>query len=151
MTITVSNFEFTKDNTNLQERSRNDPTTLYPTCQCFDDSMDYLEHLLRNKGLEEARRAFLVHGMMTIAGTEILHGWVEYDGQVMDGKFLNGELVYIGISIEDFYKNFKVVDRVKYSLAEVVEMNSIHETYGPWEPRYLNILERRETLGLSSP
>jgi hypothetical protein len=52
-------------------------TTLFPTFKCFDDAMEFIDHIARNCK-DIAERIYLVHAIcVTEEGEEYAHAWVE--------------------------------------------------------------------------
>lgn len=111
---------------------------IYPTHKCFDDALDFLEELARQKN-PALYRMRLVHGICLHPddGHEYAHAWVEQDGTcVIFSGILNGKFGYFAASIEEYYPDAKVQETTKYTPFEAWRENHRTNHYGPWIEKY---------------
>lgn len=136
------------DKTNIESS-----LSILPTHTCFDDCLDYIENLIKQPNsnkLAIIRRYQVVHGIYQITelendlntkGRPFAHGWVfdKVDKAAIQDGYLNGERLTYGISTKDFYSLFKIIDETRYNLNEVYRLNVLHNNFGPWKQKYINL------------
>lgn len=113
-----------------------------PTGSCFDDSLDYLAFLVK----ERPERAYsgefrLAHGILSAPdGEPYSHAWVEERGsRVWTGGILDGVRGYFAFDKVEYYAEMTVTDVTLYSVAEVWRQNYRSGHYGPWEEKYRSL------------
>lgn len=137
-------LEFIDDLDNLQERSKSNPSSLYPTGRCFDDAMEYMSLVFKESGKKALAQLTMVHGVIHIEGRAIVHGWIEDDKNVIEGKFLRGERVYAFLDLKEYYTELMVKDFVKYTAKQALMLNLQSGNFGPWLPRYRKMLRNEK-------
>lgn len=113
--------------------------TIFPTGTCFDDCIDYLNHLaLENpaniKKLNEDYR--VCHGICLMdSGEPFAHAWLEYRNSVIDGGIYQGEKVAVRIAKHEFYANLKPLKVIRYTLKMCCHLEKrVFKYQGPWDP-----------------
>lgn len=113
-------------------------TTLYPTFECFTDSMEFIDHIAKMCP-EIVHRLTLVHGIcLSENGREFAHAWCEdkeYGVVIFSGIYM-GETVYLAAPFENYFKVFKVKESTRYTVMEAVKNNLGTVHFGPWEEKY---------------
>lgn len=115
----------------------NDRDPIYPTHKCFDDALDFLEGLYKEKN-PMLYRMRLVHGICLHPddGHEYAHAWVEQDEEfVIFAGIYRGENQYFAAAREEYYADAKVQETTKYTLLEALCENHKAGHYGPWIER----------------
>ena len=114
---------------------------LKPTGKCFDDALDFLEHMLKTEDrTAEIERYRLVHGiMLDDQGQPYSHAWVEYGEWVFHGCFLGGIRGYAQIAKVEYYPGMKVQETREYTIPEAWAENRRTGHYGPWEARFRDL------------
>jgi len=126
-------------------------TPILPTNTCFDDCLDYIEHIIKTNlpNIESLLdRYWVVHGIYQLTdlendtntnGEPFAHGWVfdRHDNSVIQDGYLNGDRITYSITLTEFYELFKVIDETRYTLKEVHRLNILHNNYGPWKASYI--------------
>lgn len=112
-------------------------TNIFPTHHCFDDALDFLEELSKQKN-PMIHRIRVVHAIcLAPDGNEYAHAWVEQDGKfVIFAGMVDGEKQWFAGEVGEYYAEHKVQETVKYTPREALAENLKHETYGPWVDRY---------------
>jgi len=120
-------------------------TTIYPTHQCFDDSVENLMHLIEEDGLRMTNGTLLiVHGIISPDGKDIAHAWLELDGKVVvDSGILKGQKITYRADLESFYRESKARDVTKYMPVNAAGLE-MKLGFGPWEDRYKKLCRRDE-------
>lgn len=110
---------------------------IYPTHHCFDDALDFLEELAKQKN-PMIHRMRVVHAVcLAPDGHEYAHAWVEQDGTfVIFAGIVNGQKEWFAAKVSEYYTEHRVQGTTKYTPREVLAENLKHETYGPWVERY---------------
>lgn len=125
--------------------------TIYPTGTCFDDTMEFIAQMLVFCP-EEAKQLVLVHaiclgpdGSETSTcygdlkpGKPFAHAWVEniFGGCICSGV-LDGKKGYFIRDVVELHASLRIQKMTRYTMDEVIAMNTEHETFGPWEPEYI--------------
>lgn len=122
----------------MMERTPNN--TIYPTHQCFNDAMEFIDYVaLAYKG-EDTSMIKLVHGLITgDDGKSHAHAWVE-DSSTETAIFAGiwkGEKIYFFSPVGQFYEKYRVTETTKYTIAEALAENLRTIHFGPWEPKYV--------------
>lgn len=117
--------------------------SLMPTGSCFDDALEYLEHLSRSNPqmLVEHQALWLVHGLCrarNAEGTIYAHGWVELDGHCIEAGLLYGNRIYYGVRTDRYYAKRNVIQATAYRMVDVLAENERTNNYGPWQQEYLD-------------
>lgn len=133
---------------------------LLPTSKCFDNAMDYLEHIARTEPDRIRDLSFrLVHAIIQPKGHRepYAHAWVEEtrDGKTtcIEGRYLKWiggtELVYRVVDREEFHAEAGVIDSTAYTMRELLDHNRRTMSYGPWEQKYIDMtLEKKRERAL---
>ena len=114
---------------------------LNPTHECFTDTLEHLEHLIK----ESKQHAFsdkykVCHGIIAPDGIEFSHAWLEEDSKnVWFSAILEGEKVYASCDLDEYYLESKVKEVTKYTPRQVCQENLKSGHYGPWEKKYWNM------------
>jgi hypothetical protein len=113
-------------------------TDIYPTHCCFDDVTDYLNRLAAAGATRDVLVTYtVVHGIVVLPdGTPFAHGWLEHEGEVIEGGIYEGERVWIRMTRADFEGLHAVFDETRYTLDEVLRLDREHGP-GPWKPEYI--------------
>lgn len=115
--------------------------TIYPTHTCFDDALEFLSALLKDKEISLNDSEWrLAHGLCRALDVVYSHAWVEHGDKVIfsgiiDVKEGKGR-AYMTADKKEYYDHFHPFDVTTYSAMEAAIMNVTHGTYGPWEQRY---------------
>lgn len=121
--------------------------SLYPTHTCFDDALDYLALVGKERGRHGIRGHFVVHGICLVPdkesfvgsqnpGDPFAHAWVEHEGRVIQGGIFRGERVWFSITVEEFHEKWRVRESTRYSVREALRLNRLTNHYGPWLEKY---------------
>ena len=116
-----------------------DPIVLPPTGTCFDDALDLYEALAR-VGVSPAKLAgiTIVHGLCERDGSVFAHGWNQTQSFcVQAGVTPTAERAWYLMYRKAFEAFFHPSYVRRYTLAEALEENDVHETFGPWDERIL--------------
>ncbi len=112
---------------------------VYPTHDCFTDSLELFDALLRQalkSGIDARRDLFLVHAICAFPdGERYAHAWIE-DGLkdmamfygILDGK----RRVFAAQTIADYRAHHGVIEAYPYTYDEAIQQNHAHGHYGPW-------------------
>lgn len=123
---------------------------LEPTHQCFDDALDYLEHVATTLSWVLARQHILAHGICIMPedsahpGEPYAHAWVEHLSRVIQAGLVKGERVYFCTSEEDFETVFQPHDVTRYTLEEAAKENARTGHYGPWMSKYKELTREQK-------
>lgn len=113
-------------------------TTIFPTFECFTDSMEFIEHIAMECP-EIGEQFILVHAICTAEiGRDFSHSWVEdtknqvaiFCGIYMDQK------TYFAAPLENFFRGYSVKESTRYTVAEAIQNNLRTVHFGPWEEKY---------------
>lgn len=109
-----------------------------PTHTCFDDVLEYLEELaLRGVPPREIARYVIVHAICVAPdGVLFAHGWLECNGQVIQGGILDGQRVFYAIPLADFRSLFQVAEQTRYTAMQAIAENMRTGHFGPWVEQY---------------
>lgn len=135
-----------------------EPNPIEPTHTCFDDAVEFFEILRLDEPevREYARTALrLVHGVcMGSSGERYVHAWVEervsddpdraeWPSEVVwqGMKYGAGKKGWFAVPSEWFYATYQVQDRELYTVQRFAMLNLTTGHYGPWNPRYLAMME----------
>ncbi len=125
---------------NLRMKSLADPANYYPTGRCFDNALDYVTKVVgkpTDANFKKHPTLYLVHAICSWTGHEYAHAWAEHEGQVIEGKYLAGRLVYLRREKETFYAEMKVKACTRYSARDADKWNEKTNHFGPWEIKYI--------------
>jgi hypothetical protein len=108
--------------------------TIYPTHTCFDDALDFFEHV-EPKTFPAYR---VVHGLATDdEGQLFAHAWIEETPDlVWQGGIIGGRRCYYAMPCDDFYRWMGVVRTSRYSAQLAAQLNASTGHYGPWRKEY---------------
>lgn len=121
-----------------------DRTTVYPTNSCFDDALDLLTLLAKERNpIIHDPSLRVVHGLVWQAGTPSAHAWVEIGDQCIFRGILEGEARYFSADWQEYYFELVVRETTRYTLREAITHNWKHNNYGPWEERYREFCRER--------
>jgi hypothetical protein len=111
--------------------------TIYPTHNCFDDAVDWLNMLaLGGASREELMAYVIVHGVIIAPdGQRLAHAWLEHDGQVLEGGIHHGERVWIEYPLADFRRLHAVEEETRYTIVDAERLDREFGP-GPWKPEY---------------
>jgi hypothetical protein len=113
---------------------------VHPTFSCFDDAMEFIEYVAKEHKQDDLSMIKLVHGLFTGNDNKShTHAWVE-DSSMEVAIFAGmwkGDKIYFYSPIDQFYSSHKITETTKYTLREAAEKNLTHQTFGPWEPKYV--------------
>jgi len=113
-------------------------TTIFPTFQCFNDSMEFIDHVFRLCP-EKIDDVVLVHAIcVSTNGREFAHSWVEDTKDqlaIFSGVFM-GDKIYFAAPLEEFLKTYAVKESTRYTPEEALQNNLRTINYGPWEEKY---------------
>lgn len=127
---------------------------LQPTNTCFDDALDFLDHLLREAadlGREDFEDRFvLVHGICRCPEGELYaHAWVEQDGAlVWQAGLAFAFKVYVSQRAQEFYAERRVVEFTRYTVKEAIAINDETGHYGPWKEKYRRLCKNARERSL---
>lgn len=117
--------------------------TVQPTFHCFDDALDYPELVIKNRHELHKSTLLVVHGicLMPDDGRPYAHAWVENPkkGECIFKGIIGKEEAYLFADKADFYKEMQVQETTKYTVKQACIENMKHETFGPWEEKYLKL------------
>jgi hypothetical protein len=102
--------------------------TIYPTHQCFDDTVDFLNDLAARGAPPEVLRSYtVVHGicLMPPDGEPYAHGWLECDGFVIQAGIYWGRRIYYRTTVEELRAARLVWDETRYTLDEVIALDAL--------------------------
>jgi hypothetical protein len=117
-------------------------STIYPTHTCFDDALELLERAIKgNPGAAQSDELKVVHAICVNPwGEDYAHAWVESNGtHCWWVGILNGKRHDMVAERAEFYTELRVKETTKYTPIQAVSLNHQYGTYGPWEPRYLDL------------
>jgi hypothetical protein len=115
---------------------------IYPTHECFNDALEVFEQMAKERNpFLHSGRLHLVHAVcLTPDGEEYAHAWVEQDEKiVIFAGIVNGAKSYFAADAAEYYAESRVKETTKYTVRQALELNNLHETYGPWTERYLKL------------
>lgn len=125
-------------------------STIFPTHKCFDDALDLLcEILKRHPDAAETDEFRLVHAIVAPGGEEFAHAWVETDhgrGVALWFGIKEGKRQMFAVRVDEYRRDFKVVEALTYTPREAWEQNAKHGYYGPWTERHLALCGRDRRL-----
>lgn len=131
---------------NIQKFTKFKPMDIHPTNHCFDDALDFLELVIKNKQALDVNTLLVVHSICLMPdGTPYAHAWVEdtkADSCIFKG-ILKGEAMYLAAERKEFYETFKVQETTKYTVKQALFENRLSNNYGPWEEKYLKLTKNR--------
>jgi hypothetical protein len=112
---------------------------IYPTHTCFDDALDYLALLAkqRARALPDHR---LVHGVCLMDNKPFAHAWVECGDEAIGSGVIQGCRVYYFVRRREYYRYFQPQMMTKYTALEAMRENYRTGHYGPWESYYRNMI-----------
>lgn len=118
---------------------------ILPTHTCFEDAWRFM--LIFNDPAERDQ-CRVAHGIMTGATPDILiaHAWIEVSDNskdILTSGIYQGRLVYPSVERELYYKSAGLRDVRLYSFVELVALQLIHGTYGPYEPALVGLINER--------
>lgn len=108
--------------------------TIYPTHTCFDDAVQTLAALAKQR---DRRWVRLVHGICSPEGRPLAHAWVE-DLKAHEAYFtgiLEGKRVTFAADRYEFRAELNVLESTSYTIQEALAAEEEHGI-GPWESRY---------------
>lgn len=114
---------------------------IHPTHTCFDDAMDFLAEVAKERPEDlRAARYLVVHAICRKPGTEdrFSHAWVldtKMDLAIQRG-ILNGEPIWFCSSRADLEADLRPLEARRYTPREACAENEASGHFGPWEPRY---------------
>lgn len=126
-----------------------------PTNTCFDDALDFVEHVARSLQLspaEQRRRLdclVVVHGvcLSPVDNGPYAHAWVEETDEggtvVWQAGIVRGLRMFYSLEVDDFVANARPQDMTRYTVGEAIQLNHQTDHYGPWEPRYVDLCRER--------
>jgi hypothetical protein len=127
--------------------SREEPMLLRPTGRCFDDALEFLEHVISTvsrpvdpeRAAEILDRFTVVHGIcQQPIGSPYAHAWVEEGpDKIWQGAILEDQRVFFAVERKQFYTDREVLESTRYSWREAMKANWESNHYGPWEQKYL--------------
>jgi len=120
--------------------SHDPKTTIFPTYDCFTDSMEFIDHIARNCP-EAIDQMILVHAICISSneGREYAHSWVEdtkSEAAIFCGIFMD-QKTYLAAPLVEFFKTYTVKESTRYTVMEAINENLRTVNYGPWEEKYI--------------
>jgi hypothetical protein len=114
--------------------------SIYPTHECFDDVVGYL-NALAETGMDPhyLNAVFtIVHGIcLHPNGRPFSHAWVEMGGDVIQAGIHRGERIYFSMPRAVFRASARVYDETRYTLRDVIFLaRKTGRPSGPWVPEY---------------
>jgi hypothetical protein len=112
--------------------------TVYPTHTCFSDTMETLLTVLEWSP-DAAPDLFVVHALCRAPEphTDIYaHAWLEDDktGRAITVAIYGGERMHLEGKVAEYRATLRIIEMVRYSVAETIRMNREHGDCGPWVP-----------------
>jgi hypothetical protein len=105
---------------------------IHPTHTCFDDALDFFVHI-KPRAIHEY---VVVHALVTLPGQSdvFAHAWVEQlpERLVIQGGIVNGRRCYYALPTLPF----TIVKSSRYTALQALQLNAIHEHFGPWRREY---------------
>jgi hypothetical protein len=122
---------------------------LYSTGTCFDDAMDFLEETCKEDMVAFVKNEDLFRLVHAIVdpdlGDPYSHAWVEYEEKfVWSGYMFNNERIFVETPIKKFYERLNVKVSKKYTIKEMLNLNKISGTYGPWEKMFIDLCRQNK-------
>lgn len=110
---------------------------LYPTHTCFDDAIENLIWLMRERGREGVKRGeiLITHAIIAPDGEDLAHAWIEDDKSVWFSGLLNGQKVTVEADRREYFMNSKCSFFIRYTLFEAYAEEKRTGHYGPWHER----------------
>lgn len=112
--------------------------TIYPTHTCFDDAVDYINHLCTTnpQDIRKINADYRIcHGICLCEdNTPYAHCWLEYRNSVIDGGIYKGEKVAVRSPKHEFYKRTRPQKICRYTIKKSIELEKkIYGYCGPWD------------------
>ena len=113
-----------------------------PTKTCFDDSLDFMMELARNKKTDGV---YVCHGIVSPrmlvpeCKSTFTHAWV-YDCMTdicLDWGILEGQRIGVKGSKRDYFHHMRVKEVTYYTFKQCMYYSWIYNFFGPWEPKYM--------------
>lgn len=118
---------------------------IHPTGHCFDDALDFIDLVVKNKKDFDECAFLVVHSICRMPdGTRYAHAWVENaktDVCIFKGIY-KGVAMYLQADRKEFYENYEVQEVTKYTLKQACLENLRSNTFGPWEEKYLALTKQ---------
>lgn len=116
----------------------NPKTTIFPTFNCFNDSMEFIDHVARECP-EKVNNLTLVHAIcLSENGREYAHGWIEdtkWNVVIFCGIYMD-QKVYLAAPFESYFSTYKVKESTRYTMREALKENLRTVHFGPWKGKY---------------
>lgn len=111
---------------------------IYPTHTCFDDAIEILcEIIKQDPGIIETTEFELVHAIVSPAGKELAHAWIERNREICFWVgIVEGNQIVFASKRDDYRQQFNVVEEKRYTIREMWEENARHNNFGPWIEKY---------------
>lgn len=114
--------------------------TLAPTHTCFDDALDFVEMVAKNPRTI-VEDYVIVHAICRAPdGNAFAHAWVEHRNRVFHGCMFDGERCYLEMLRTQFQLAYRPLDATRYGIEAALAHNARSGHYGPWEPRYRDLV-----------
>lgn len=115
---------------------------IMPTGTCFTDGIETMHGLIEQEGRDSERHFVLVHAIC-ISVTEQLysHCWLEdtlHDVAIFQG-FEDGERKHFAVPLAEYRESHRIQDETRYTWQEAYALNHMHNNFGPWESKYLDL------------
>jgi hypothetical protein len=124
---------------------------IYPTHRCFDDAIEFLEDIIKNKKELDESRLLVVHSICLMPdGQPYAHAWVEdpkTNSCIFKGT-LKRKALYFQADRQEFYEQYKVQETTKYTVKQACLENLRTNSYGPWLPKYIALTKQNLTSSL---
>lgn len=129
--------------------------TIYPTHSCFDDAMEFIEELAKQRN-PIVHQMHVVHGICLHPDDNhrYSHAWVEEAEKfVIFAGIHKGVKQYFAAPRDEYHADARVQEFTKYTALEAAQANRRTGSLGPWEQKYLRLtrqgLEREGNRGIN--